>query len=141
MTGRHLTRVLALSLAGAFSVHRSAAAQIRGMATFREHTALPPGAVFEAVLEETSRGDGRGAVVGSTRIERPRTPPIRCTQAIPATAARGITAVRGTTARRARARCRTAATGSGSYPEDTGGKPPRSQWLVQQGRPWPHRLR
>ena len=77
MTGRHLTRVLALSLAGAFSVHRSAAAQIRGMATFREHTALPPGAVFEAVLEETSRGDGRGAVVGSTRIERPRTPPIR----------------------------------------------------------------
>jgi putative lipoprotein len=37
--------------------------------------ALPPGAVFEATLEDVSKADAKSEVIGSTRIERPGNPP------------------------------------------------------------------
>ena len=77
MTGRHLARVLALSLACTLSVHGTAAAQIRGTATFRERIALPPDAVFEATLEDVSRADTPSSVLGRARIRAPGNPPLR----------------------------------------------------------------
>ena len=77
MTGRHLARVLALSLACALSVHGTAAAQIRGTATYRERISLPADAVFEATLEDVSRADAPGSVLGRARIRGPGNPPIR----------------------------------------------------------------
>ena len=52
---------------------------VRGTATYRERMALPPGAVLEATLEDVSRADAAAKVIGSTRIEHPRNPPIRFT--------------------------------------------------------------
>lgn len=46
--------VLALLLASALPVH---AAEVTGQAFYRERMALPPGAVFEAALEDVSRAD------------------------------------------------------------------------------------
>jgi len=77
MTGRHLVRVLALSLACALIVHGTAAAQIRGTATYRERISLPADAVFEATLEDISRADAPGGVLGRARIRGPGNPPIR----------------------------------------------------------------
>ena len=77
MTGRHLVRVLALSLACALTVHGTAAAQIRGTATYRERIALPAEAVFEATLEDVSRADGSSNVLGRTRIRGPGNPPLK----------------------------------------------------------------
>jgi uncharacterized lipoprotein YbaY/heat shock protein HslJ len=54
-----------------------AASAITGTATFRERMALPPGAVFEATLEDVSRADAPSRVLGGTRIESPGPPPIR----------------------------------------------------------------
>ena len=48
---------------------------IRGTATYRERMALPPGAVFEASLEDVSRVD-TADVIGRTREESPPNPPI-----------------------------------------------------------------
>jgi putative lipoprotein len=50
---------------------------VRGTATYRERMALPPGAVLEATLEDVSRADAAAKVIGSTRIDHPRNPPIR----------------------------------------------------------------
>lgn len=50
--------------------------QIRGTATYLERMALPPGAVFEATLEDVSEADAKAEVLGSARIENPRNPPI-----------------------------------------------------------------
>jgi len=77
MTGRHLVRVLALSLACALIVHGTAAAQIRGTATYRERISLPADAVFEATLEDVSRADAPGSILGRARIRGPGNPPIR----------------------------------------------------------------
>ena len=41
MNGRHSVRALAISLLCVVSVHGSAAAQIRGSATYRERIAMP----------------------------------------------------------------------------------------------------
>ena len=49
---------------------------IRGTATYRERMALPPGAVFEASLEEISRVGSAADVIGRTREESPPNPPI-----------------------------------------------------------------
>lgn len=62
-------------LVGAIS-SASADALISGTATYRERIALPPAAVFEAVLEEVSRADAPAAVIGRTRIDNPGQPPI-----------------------------------------------------------------
>jgi uncharacterized lipoprotein YbaY/heat shock protein HslJ len=43
-------------------------ATITGSATYRERIALPPGAVFEAVLEDVARADAPAVVVASTRV-------------------------------------------------------------------------
>jgi putative lipoprotein len=50
---------------------------VKGTATFRERMALPPGAVLEATLEDVSRADAPAKVIGQTRVEHPRNPPIR----------------------------------------------------------------
>lgn len=62
-------------LMGALS-SASADALISGTATYRERIALPPAAVFEAMLEEVSRADAPATVVGRTSIDNPGQPPI-----------------------------------------------------------------
>ena len=49
---------------------------IEGTATFRERMALPPTAVFEAVLEDVSRAGAAADVIGHTRLTKPGNPPI-----------------------------------------------------------------
>jgi copper homeostasis protein (lipoprotein) len=78
MTGRQIVRTLAMALACVASARESAAAQIRGTATYRERIALPTNAVFDATLEEVSRADAPAVVVGRARVQRPqRNRPIR----------------------------------------------------------------
>lgn len=52
-------------------------ATVSGTASWRERMSLPPGASFEATLEDVSRADARSEVIGRTRIETPGAPPIR----------------------------------------------------------------
>jgi len=47
---------------------------INGSATYRERIALPPRAIFEAVLEDTSLADALATRMGEVRIEEPRVP-------------------------------------------------------------------
>lgn len=47
---------------------------INGIATYRERIALPPRAIFEAVLEDTSLADALATRMGEVRIEAPRIP-------------------------------------------------------------------
>lgn len=54
-------------------------ASISGTATYRERIALPPDAVFEATLEDTSRADAPSEIIGRTRLESPGQPPIKFT--------------------------------------------------------------
>lgn len=49
-------------------------ASISGSATYRERVALPPDAVFEAVLEDVARADAPATVVASTRVPAARVP-------------------------------------------------------------------
>lgn len=55
----------------------SGAAAVSGTASWRERMSLPPGASFEATLEDVSRADAPSEVVGRTRVETPGAPPIR----------------------------------------------------------------
>lgn len=48
--------------------------QITGTASYLERMALPPGAVFEATLEDVSKADAKSDVIGSARIEKPASP-------------------------------------------------------------------
>ena len=57
--------------------HSAMADAVRGTATYRERMALPSAAVFEAVLEDASRGDGAAETIARTRVASPGTPPIR----------------------------------------------------------------
>jgi len=50
---------------------------LKGTAMYRERMALPPGAVFEATLQDVSKADAPAEVLGSTRLEGPGNPPIR----------------------------------------------------------------
>jgi len=50
-------------------------AVVKGTATYRERIALPPGAVFEASLEDVSKADAAATVLGQTRLESPGQPP------------------------------------------------------------------
>jgi putative lipoprotein len=52
-------------------------ATLQGTATYRERMALPPGAVFEAHLEDVSRADAPAEVIGKTSLPSPGNPPIR----------------------------------------------------------------
>ena len=73
--------VLAAAIAGALTIGAvtPAAAEpaITGIATFQDDaTGLPPGAVFEAALQEISRADAPAVQIAGTRIENPGPPPI-----------------------------------------------------------------
>lgn len=54
-----------------------ASTTINGTALYRERLALPPNAIFEALLEDTSFADARATVVARTTILNPSPPPIR----------------------------------------------------------------
>lgn len=45
-----------------------AAASVTGTATYRERMALPPDAVFEAVIEDSSKADAPALVLGRTEV-------------------------------------------------------------------------
>jgi uncharacterized lipoprotein YbaY len=47
---------------------------IEGVATYRERIALPPDAVFEAVLQEVSRADAPAVEISHTTEDRPAFP-------------------------------------------------------------------
>ena len=55
----------------------ASAASITGTATYRERMLLPPGAVFEATLEDVSHADAPSEVIGRARIDSPGSPPFR----------------------------------------------------------------
>ncbi len=50
---------------------------VEGTAAYRERTAMPPDAVFEARVEDVSRADAASTVLASHRIERAGNPPYR----------------------------------------------------------------
>lgn len=50
---------------------------LEGMAAYRERIALPPDAVFEAVLQDVSRADAPAAVLGRATIDPAGQPPFR----------------------------------------------------------------
>jgi copper homeostasis protein (lipoprotein) len=77
MAGWNRVRALATALACCVGVYGTAEAQVRGMALVRERVTLPADAVFEATLEDVTRGDEPGSALGHTRIEKPGNPPIR----------------------------------------------------------------
>ncbi|MEI6320339.1 MAG: YbaY family lipoprotein [Pseudomonadota bacterium] len=52
--------------ASASAARPTAAASVTGTATYRERMALPPGAVFEAVIEDISKADAPSVVLGRT---------------------------------------------------------------------------
>ena len=51
-----------------FRAARQATAKVSGSATYRERIALPPGAIFEAVLEDVSLADVAAKRMGEVRI-------------------------------------------------------------------------
>lgn len=55
----------------------ASAATITGAATYRERLALPPNAVFEAVVEDISRADAPATVIGSVQYMPAGQVPIR----------------------------------------------------------------
>jgi len=77
MAGWNRMRAFVTVLTCVAGVHGSAEAQVRGTATFRERVKLPPGAVFEATLEDATRAGEPGSVLGRTHIAAPGNPPIR----------------------------------------------------------------
>src|SRR5688572_9276104 len=52
-------------------------ATVTGSATYRERMALPPNAVFEATLEDTSRADAPAVEIGRVRLDKSGMPPFR----------------------------------------------------------------
>jgi putative lipoprotein len=72
---RLMLAAMALFLAAASS--EAASQVITGTALYRERLALPPGAVFEATLEDISRADAPAEVLGTARLEPAGQPPFR----------------------------------------------------------------
>jgi putative lipoprotein len=77
---RCLARVALAMLFGLIG-HTAMAQSVQGTATYRERIALPPGAVFEATLEDVSRTDAAASIIATTRVAKPGNPPIRFTLA------------------------------------------------------------
>ena len=77
---RCLARVALAMLFGLIG-HTAMAQSVQGTATYRERIALPPGAVFEATLEDVSRADAAASIIATTRVAKPGNPPIRFTLA------------------------------------------------------------
>jgi putative lipoprotein len=71
LTSRWLALIVALACAGCAA---SAAGSLSGTAIYRERMALPPGAVFEAILEEVPRANAPVNVVATTEVKSSRTP-------------------------------------------------------------------
>ncbi len=63
---RCLARVALAMLFGLIG-HTAMAQSVQGTATYRERIALPPGAVFEATLEDVSRADAAASIIATTR--------------------------------------------------------------------------
>jgi putative lipoprotein len=76
-SARHevLSPVLAASLW--WTCAQALAGTLEGTAAYRERIALPPDAVFEAVLEDVSRADAAAEVLGRARIDPAGQPPFR----------------------------------------------------------------
>jgi putative lipoprotein len=70
---------VALLSGGCMSNAAPSEASLTGTATYRERIALPPGAVFEATLEDVTRADAPAEVLGRTRIDSPGNPPFKFT--------------------------------------------------------------
>ena len=70
---RHALHVLAL-LAGAICTP-AFAGTLEGTALYRERIALPPDAVFEAVLQDVTRADAPALVLGRARLDPAGSPP------------------------------------------------------------------
>ena len=119
MKARHTVRTLAMSFVLLASVHGSAAAQIRGTATYRERIAMPPDAIFDATLEDVSRAGAPSIVVGRARVRGPQNPPIRFQ--IPFDAARILPAHRYVVRARILAGTRPMFATDQNYPVLTGG--------------------
>jgi putative lipoprotein len=66
-----LALILALACVGCGA---SAAGSIIGTAFYRERMALPPGAIFEASIDEVSHADASSNAIATTEITSPRTP-------------------------------------------------------------------
>jgi putative lipoprotein len=63
--------------AGALFAMSAQAAEVTGTATYLARIAPPPGAVFEATLEDVSRADAPARPLGAVRIEDAGAPPYR----------------------------------------------------------------
>jgi putative lipoprotein len=69
------TALVALAIATLAVAPAGAGATISGTATYRERMLLPPGAVFEATLEDVSRADAPATILGRALLESPTGPP------------------------------------------------------------------
>ncbi len=70
---------VALAVALALIANTAIAQSLKGTATYRERMALPPGAVFEATIEDVSRADAPAQTIARQRVEAPGNPPIAFT--------------------------------------------------------------
>jgi uncharacterized lipoprotein YbaY len=66
----------------------AAAGTLKGTASYRERIALPPGAVFEAELQDVSRADAPATVLGRSTLDPAGQPPFRFEIAYDAAAVR-----------------------------------------------------
>lgn len=72
-----IVSIVAMCLLAGSAVAEAADGAVTGVATYRERIALPPGAVFEATLEDISRADAPADVVSTVRQEDAGNPPYR----------------------------------------------------------------
>ena len=72
-----LDSVLLAAAVALATVRRRREGEVTGTASYRERIALPPGAVFEAVLEDVSLADAPAQELGRTTIEDPGQPAVR----------------------------------------------------------------
>ena len=73
---RCLARVALAMLFGLIG-HTAMAQSVQGTATYRERITLPPGAMFEATLEDVSRADAAASIIARTRRQtRQSTDPV-----------------------------------------------------------------
>lgn len=75
MKGMQIARRWLLALTALGIASAAGAATLSGSASYRERMALPPGAVFEATLEDVSRADAPATVIGRARLEPAGNPP------------------------------------------------------------------
>jgi copper homeostasis protein (lipoprotein) len=72
----HARRAVVLILAMVTGISAAMAETLTGTAHIRERIALPPGAVFEAVIEDVARAGAPATPLAGTVIEGPGQPPI-----------------------------------------------------------------